>query len=124
MGDRGRRHRARRRHVEGSPLSSVLGAGLGGRRVVRRATALEVALTVALLSGRQRRWVGKVAAGLFVVYLVAMGLSSVRGDVVFYAMPVLVGGALVLSATPAHLESTPQSRGSQPNVTNAASLLS
>ncbi len=38
------------------------------------ATGIEVALVAVLLSGRQRRWVGKAAAALLTVYLVAHGV--------------------------------------------------
>jgi len=65
------------------------------------ATAIEVALALLLPSGWQRRWVGKAAAGLCLLYTVTMGASDARPDVAGYAMPVLVGGALLLSATPA-----------------------
>jgi hypothetical protein len=64
------------------------------------ATALEVVLAVALASGWQRRWVGKAVAALFVVYLVAMLTGAARADALRYAMPVLIGGALLWSATP------------------------
>ena len=64
------------------------------------ATAAEVLLGVLLLTGWQRRWVGKATAGLFVVYLVAV-LGGVGLDAVAtYALPTLVGGALLVSACP------------------------
>ena len=65
------------------------------------ATAVEILLAALLVSGWQRRWVGKLTAGLFVVYLVSMAFSPARDDVLRFAMPVLVGGALLLSATSA-----------------------
>lgn len=64
------------------------------------ATALELGLAVLLVSGRQRRWTGKAVAGLFVVYLVAMASSVGADEVARYAVPVLVGGALLVSACP------------------------
>ena len=50
-------------------------------------------------SGRRPRLVGKAAAGLFAVYLLAMAASPARA-VVRHAGPFLIGGALLLSATP------------------------
>lgn len=64
------------------------------------ATALEVALGVLLLTGWQRRSVGKALAGLFGVYLLAMLVMLGVGDVVRHGPPMLIGGALLLSATP------------------------
>ncbi len=65
------------------------------------ATALEVTLAGLLLCGWQRRWVGSVAAALLTVYLVAMGLALGADSVARFAMPVLVGGALLVASTPA-----------------------
>lgn len=65
------------------------------------ATTVEVLLTVALMSGFQRRWTGKATAGLLVVYLVAMALTIGLDEVATYAVPVLVGGALLVSVCPA-----------------------
>jgi hypothetical protein len=65
------------------------------------ATAAEVALGVLLLSGWQRRWVGKATAGLLVVYLVAMSLTVGADAVATFGVPVLVGGALLVSTCPA-----------------------
>jgi hypothetical protein len=48
-----------------------------------------------------RRWVGKAAAGLLAVYLVAMASSVGWGDVARYAVPVEIGAALLVSACPA-----------------------
>lgn len=62
------------------------------------ATVVESALAVALISGRRRRWTGKLLAGLFVVYTLAMSFSSARPDVATYGMPVLIGGALLVSS--------------------------
>ena len=62
------------------------------------ATVVEAALALALLSGRHQRWTGKLTAGLFVVYTVAMSSSAARPDVAHYAMPTLIGGALLLSS--------------------------
>lgn len=64
------------------------------------ATAAEVALAVAFLVGWQRRWVGKAAAGLLTVYLVAMASSVGWGEVARYALPIEIGGALLLSVSP------------------------
>lgn len=64
------------------------------------ATGTEILLVPLLLSGWQRRWVGKALAGLFTVYVVAMGLSVGPGELAAYGMPVLVGGALLVSASP------------------------
>lgn len=65
------------------------------------ATATEIVLAVLLVTGWQRRWVGKATAGLFFVYLVALAAGPDPAEVIGYAMPVLIGGALLLSATPA-----------------------
>jgi hypothetical protein len=65
------------------------------------ATVVEVVLAVALLSGWQRRWVGKAAAGLLVVYLVAMAGSVGWDDVATYALPVQIGAALLVTVSPA-----------------------
>lgn len=65
------------------------------------ATAVEAILAVLLLCGWQRRWVAKAAAGLLTVYLVALGLSLGADEVARYAMPILVGGALLISSCPA-----------------------
>jgi uncharacterized membrane protein YphA (DoxX/SURF4 family) len=78
-------------HHPGSTITTLAGWA---------ATCTEVTLAVLLVSGWQRRWVAKATAGLFVVYTIALAFSSQRVDLVTYAMPVLVGGALVLSATP------------------------
>jgi hypothetical protein len=64
------------------------------------ATAVELALGGALLLGWQRRWIGKAAAGLLAVYFVLMLASVGVTEVARFALPLLIGGALVLSATP------------------------
>lgn len=64
------------------------------------ATAAEVALAVLLASGWQRRWVGKGAAGLLTFYLVAMAVSVGWGEVARYALPVEIGGALLVTVGP------------------------
>lgn len=64
------------------------------------ATGIEVGLAAALLVGWRRRWAGKVAAGLLAVYLVAMGSSLGWAAVAHYALPVLIGGALLISTCP------------------------
>jgi hypothetical protein len=65
------------------------------------ATVAEVVLAVALLSGWQRRWVGKAAAGLLAVYLVAMATSVGWDDVATYALPAQIGAALLVTVCPA-----------------------
>ncbi|MEV6488667.1 hypothetical protein AB0M20_08530 [Actinoplanes sp. NPDC051633] len=65
------------------------------------ATAGEIALAIWLVSGRQRRWAGKAAAGLLTVYLVAMGLAIGLTEVARFALPIQIGGALLVSAIPA-----------------------
>ncbi|QHC00691.1 hypothetical protein EK0264_10580 [Epidermidibacterium keratini] len=71
------------------------------------ATVAEAVLAVLLLSGWQRRWVGKATAGLLLAYLLAMALSPARTEIVQYGVPVLIGGALLLSATPTRVASGP-----------------
>ncbi len=51
-----------------------------------------------LVAGLWWRWVGKATAGLFVVYLIAMVPGMGPESVLRYAVPVLVGGALIASA--------------------------
>jgi uncharacterized membrane protein YphA (DoxX/SURF4 family) len=65
------------------------------------ATGVEVLLAVALLSGCRRRWTGKAVAGLLAVYLVAMMSTVGLDEVARYSVPVLLGGALLVSATTA-----------------------
>lgn len=65
------------------------------------ATLAEVALAALLLVGWQRRWVGKATAGLLTVYLVGMATSVGMLEVAQYAVPILIGGALLMSAVPA-----------------------
>lgn len=64
------------------------------------ATVAEAGLAVWLLSGRQRRWAGKAAAGLLTIYLVAMAFTVGAAAVATYAVPLLIGGALLVSAAP------------------------
>lgn len=64
------------------------------------ATAVEVALAVLLVTGWQRRWVGKAAAGLLTVYLLAMATSVGWSEVARYALPVEIGGALLVTVCP------------------------
>ncbi len=61
------------------------------------ATVAELTLGTLLVVGPWWRWVGKATAGLFVVYLVAMVPGMGITSVLQYAVPVLVGGALVAS---------------------------
>ena len=79
--------------LHGVPEPVALMAAVG-------ATGIEVALVAVLLSGRQRRWVGKAAAALLTVYLVAMASSVGCSEVARYALPIVIGGALLLSACP------------------------
>lgn len=71
-----------------APLAAVL------------ATGIEVGLAAGLLLGWQRRWVGKTAAGLLGVYLVTMASALGLAAVAAYAVPVLIGGALLVSTCP------------------------
>lgn len=64
------------------------------------ATVAEATLAAWLLSGRQRRWAGKAAAGLLTIYLVAMLGTVGAAAVATYAVPLLIGGALLISAAP------------------------
>ncbi len=66
------------------------------------ATLVEVALSVALVSGWQRRWVGKAAAGLLFCYLVAMAASVGWGEVARYGVPIQIGGALLVTVCGDH----------------------
>jgi hypothetical protein len=76
--------------LHGVPLPVAAVAAVG-------ATAAEIVLAVALLAGWQRRWTGKAAAGLLTCYLVAMGLSVGWAEVARYAVPVEIGGALLVT---------------------------
>ena len=71
----------------------------GAEAVAVVATVVEVALAAALLSGWQRRWVGKATAGLLFCYLVAMAASVGWGEVARYGVPILVGGALLATVS-------------------------
>lgn len=62
------------------------------------ATAAELVLGAALVAGLQWRWVGKVTAGLFTVYLVAMAAGTGIASVLQFNVPVLIGAALLTSA--------------------------
>ncbi len=73
------------------PLTEVAAVG---------ATATEVAPAVGLLLGWQRRWAGKAAAGLLAVYLAAMATSVGWGDAARDALPIEIGGALLLTGAP------------------------
>ncbi len=72
------------------------------------ATGAEMVLGLALLTGWQRRWVGKAAAGLLGVYAVLMLTSVGVAEVARFALPILVGGALLVSAAPRSWSTTPQ----------------
>jgi hypothetical protein len=65
------------------------------------ATGAEVLLAVALVAGFRRRWTGKATAGLLAIYLLAMTPTIGLDDVATYAIPVLVGAALLVSVCPA-----------------------
>jgi hypothetical protein len=69
--------------------------------VVAAAGATAAALAVVLLTGWQRRWAGKAAAGLLTFYLVVMAASVGFGDVARYALPLEIGGALLVTVCPA-----------------------
>ena len=62
------------------------------------ATALELVLGALLVVGWQARWTGKLAAGLFAVYLIAMIPGMGFGSLLQFGVPVLIGGCLVASA--------------------------
>jgi hypothetical protein len=62
------------------------------------ATTAELVLGVLLVAGVWWRWTGKATAGLFVVYLVAMVPGMGAASVLEYAVPLLIGGALVSSS--------------------------
>jgi hypothetical protein len=79
--------------LPGLPPAFVLLAAVG-------ASAAETVLGVGLIAGVARRWVGKATAGLLVVYVVAMAWSLGLSSLAVYAVPVLVGGALLVSAGP------------------------
>lgn len=64
------------------------------------ATVVEVTLAVLLLTGWRRRWVGKAAAGLLLVYLVSMVWALGSDAAAAYGLPVLIGGALLVSSCP------------------------
>lgn len=64
------------------------------------ATLAEIVLAVWLVSGREHRWAGKAAAGLLVVYLVTMWIGPGFDAMAEYAVPLLIGGALLASARP------------------------
>ncbi len=76
--------------LHGVPLPVAVVAAVG-------ATAAESVLAGALLAGWQPRWTGKAAAGLLTCYLVAMGLSVGWAEVARYAVPVEIGGALLVT---------------------------
>jgi hypothetical protein len=73
------------------------------------ATAAETVLAVLLVSGWQRRWVGKGAAGLLTFYLVAMAVSVGWGEVARYALPLEIGGALLVTVCPPVRRPAPRS---------------
>jgi hypothetical protein len=79
---------------------SLVGAAAGS------ATAGEMVLAVWLLSGWQRRWAGKAAAGLLAFYLLAMGFAVGFTEVAHFALPIQIGGALLVSAVPSRRDPT------------------
>lgn len=86
------------------PVSGLVGAA------AVLATVAEATLAVLLLSGWQRRWVAKATAGLLLAYLVAMLASPARTEILQYGVPILIGGALLLSATPKRAERVAHAR--------------
>ena len=62
------------------------------------ATLAELLLGSMLVPGLAWRWTGKLAAGLLVVYLVAMVPGMGPSSVLQYGIPVLIGGCLLASA--------------------------
>lgn len=62
------------------------------------ATAAEAVLGVLLLAGCWWRWVGKATAGLLFIYTVSMSVTVGLAAMLGYAVPLLVGGALLASA--------------------------
>jgi hypothetical protein len=76
-----------------APHPLVIAAALG-------ATGVESILAVWLLSGWRRREAGVVAAGLLAVFLASMLPTVGAAKVAMNAVPLLVGGALLLAAQP------------------------
>jgi hypothetical protein len=72
------------------------------------ATVTEVVLGALLVCGWQRRWVGKATAGLFAVYVVTMSIGLGLDAVATFGLPVLVGGALLVSSSSVHRPPRPQ----------------
>lgn len=62
------------------------------------ATVAEIVLGALLLAGPYWRWAGKLAAGLLALYLVAMSYGYGWAAPLQYAVPVLIGAALLTSA--------------------------
>lgn len=62
------------------------------------ATLAELLLGALLVAGLEWRWTGKLGAGLFAVYLVAMIPGMGPSSVLQYGVPVLIGGCLLTSA--------------------------
>ncbi len=83
------------------------------------ATTAEVLLGLLLIAGVWWRWVGKATAGLLTIYLAAMLATVGFGAVARYAVPILIGGALVASARGPRTR--PESAG--PSGTDAAAEL-
>jgi hypothetical protein len=79
--------------LHGVPEPVAVVAALG-------ATAAEVVLALLLVTGWQRRWIGKAAAGLLTCYLLAMATSVGWGEVARYALPVEIGAALLVTVCP------------------------
>ncbi|WP_433285470.1 hypothetical protein ACQPZQ_27795 [Pseudonocardia sp. CA-142604] len=88
-----------------APRPLVVAAALG-------ATVVESVLTVWLLSGWWRRTAGVVAAGLLAVFLVSMLSTVGTARVAMNAVPLLVGGALLLAAQQPLHRASRSSRGS------------
>jgi uncharacterized membrane protein YphA (DoxX/SURF4 family) len=73
------------------------------------ATVAECAIGLLLVLGFQRRWVAKASAGLLFGYLVLMATSLGASEVADYALPIFIGGSLLVSSIP--VRRTPPVRG-------------
>ncbi|WP_212754704.1 hypothetical protein [Nakamurella aerolata] len=78
------------------------------------ATAAELALGALLLAGAWWRWTGKLAAGLLTTYGVAMIYGYGWTSPLQYAVPVLIGAALLASARGGRSANRLPSRAGEP----------
>jgi hypothetical protein len=62
------------------------------------ATAAELGLGLMLVAGAWQRGIGRGAAGLFFVYLIAMVPGTGAASILEYGVPILIGGSLLASA--------------------------